>query len=46
MTLGWLWTDPLPVENGPDVAATATIDGLGSVRDSPTRPAADHHRLP
>jgi hypothetical protein len=30
VTLGWPRTDRLPVENGPDVAAAVTIDGLGA----------------
>ena len=29
MTLGWPWTDRLPVENDPDVAATVAFGGLG-----------------
>lgn len=29
MTLDWLWTDWLPVENDPGVAPTATIHWLG-----------------
>jgi hypothetical protein len=30
VTLGWPWTDRLPLESDPDVAATVTIDGVGA----------------